>query len=118
MNIKQLSEIHYFYTHFLAKIRHINTSNIYRDKPENEKKNELYDWLTQHKADKTFGGNVRHEIFHMLDLVLSENIITLETKIGNLEYNCEKIRLELEDKTFTEQISIRKNRELSLSENA
>ncbi|NIF23835.1 hypothetical protein [Candidatus Pantoea multigeneris] len=109
MNIQQLSEIHYFYTCFLAKIRKVETLYIYRDKSEEEKKTELLNWLIRHKTLKTFGDSVRHEIFHMLELVSSENTHALETKIGNLEHNCKRIHVELEREALRERPMFIKN---------
>lgn len=91
MNIKQLSEIHNFYTHFLAKITFIQTIRRSQLQTEIERKAELKDWLNQHRSDKTFGDNVRHEIFHMLELVEEISIQLLESKVTTLEKNCEII---------------------------
>ncbi|MDE1188281.1 MAG: hypothetical protein PW844_17595 [Pantoea sp.] len=117
MNIKQLGEIHRFYTHFLAKIRHIQTSRFYRNKSEEDKKSELSDWLTHHKSNKTFGESVRHEIFHMLEMVPAHTLSILELKISNLEQNCERICCELEERNLTTRISIRKSTSFYLPDN-
>lgn len=98
MNIKQISEIHCFYAHFLAKIRMIENSFLNKYKSEDEKKDEILNWLSQHKTNKTFGENVRHEIFHMLDMVSNESFLRLERKISTLEHDCEKIMEEMHDK--------------------
>ncbi|PJZ03389.1 hypothetical protein PRCB_22695 [Pantoea rodasii] len=119
MNIQQLSEIHCFYTHFLVKIRQLETSQVYRKQTTAFKKAELSEWLIHHKSAKTFGEHVRHEIFHMLDLVASEVTVSdLEKKIGNLESNCEGIRLELEDKLYLNTIKLTPQRPRRFSASA
>ncbi|MBK0097593.1 hypothetical protein IBT49_16530 [Erwinia sp. S63] len=117
MDIKQLSEIQCFYTHFLIKIRQLETSQFYRKQSTEYKKSELSEWLIHHKSAKTFGEHVRHEIFHMLELVASEvSVCELEKKIGNLESNCEGIRMELEDKLQLRDVRITPNWQRRISE--
>jgi hypothetical protein len=107
MNIKQLSDIHNFYTHFLAKITLIQTSRRALSDNEHDKKSELAEWLNQHKADKTFGENVRHEIFHMLELIEETPVSLLESKVATLERNCEIICNKMKEENFINRISIR-----------
>ena len=98
MNIKKISEIHCFYAHLLAKIRMIENNFLHKNKPEDEKKYEILNWLSQHKTNKSFGENVRHEIFHMLEMVANESFSRLERKISILEHNCERIVEEMDGK--------------------
>jgi len=95
MNIKKISEIHCFYAHFLARIRMIENRLLHKNKSENEKKDDLLNWLSQHKTNKTFGENARHEIFHMLEMVANEPLFRLERKIAIFEHNCEIIMEEM-----------------------
>ncbi|WP_337009085.1 hypothetical protein [Pantoea sp. AS142] len=100
MNIKQISEIKNFYTHFLAHIKFVEMSYGTHLKSEDEMKRELREWLNEHKEARTFGDNVRHEIFHMLNLVASESVEQLVKKIAIFEKNCESIHLEMESEEF------------------